>query len=353
MYKVIIIDDEPWAREVIKSLGNWEKYKLDIIGEAVDGENGLELIQKTDPNIVITDMRMPALSGPQLLKTIEEQFPEIKIIVMSGYDDFEYMQQAIRSRAVEYLLKPINGEELNNSLAKCVESLSKTPELFLDNNDQEKYMAYRQLIYDYLLFFNKGQILKTFKLLSAFLEKSSLALKKEEAIMIVFNDFKLLLDQFLKKEGKIAGENNFISKKTTNSSWSELFNNLSNIYAKGIDIIQESLKNSGQLEIEEVKAYINRHFQDPISLETLAQHFFVSKEHLSRKFKSDTGENISSYIIRKRMEQAKQLLKEGKLSIKETARITGYNDLAYFYRVFKKYYGRTPGSICEDQEERH
>lgn len=349
MYKVIIIDDEPWAREVIKSLGNWEKYKLDIVGEAVDGENGLELIKKTKPNIVITDMRMPAVDGPELLKTIAQQFPEIKIIVMSGYDDFQYMQQAIRSRAIEYLLKPIKEDELNSSLAKCVESLSKKTQLFLNTKQQEKYLAYRQLIYEYLLSLNKAPILRTFKHLKSFMEESSLAVKKEKGILLVFNDFKLMLDDFLTKEGAVTRKENLNSAEIIDFSWIELFDKLSNIYSEGINIIQESIKNSGQLEIEEVQAHINRHFQDPISLETLAQHFFVSKEHLSRKFKSYSGENISSYIIRKKMEKAKQLLAEGKLSIKETAQITGYKDLAYFYRVFKKYHGTTPGAICDDQ----
>lgn len=349
MYKVIIIDDEPWAREVIKSLGSWEKYKLDIVGEAVDGKNGLELIKKVKPNIVITDMRMPALDGPELLKTIEEQFPEIKIIVMSGYDDFEYMQQAIRSHAVEYLLKPINEKELNSSLDKCVQDLSKRTQLFTNTNQQEKYTAYRQRIYEYLLSLNKAPILRTFKQLCSFIEKSSLALKKEKGMLLVFNDFMLMLSDFLTKEGAAQEQENIIPAKITALTWIELFNNLSDIYSEGINVIEDSIKNSGQLEIEEVKAHINRHFQDPISLETLAQHFFVSKEHLSRKFKSYSDENISSYIIRKRMEKAKQLLEEGKLSIKETARITGYHDLAYFYRVFKKYYGTTPGAIIDQQ----
>ncbi|SIQ33448.1 response regulator transcription factor [Halanaerobium kushneri] len=348
MLKVIIIDDEPWAREVIKSLGRWEKYKLDIVGEAVDGQNGLQLIKKERPDIVITDMRMPALDGPELLKTIAEKFPEIKIIVMSGYDDFEYMQQAIRSQAVEYLLKPINGEELNSSLEKCARILSKKAELFSKAKEQEKYSAYRQRINEYLLSLDKGSILRTFKQLGSFMEKSSPALKKEKGLLLVFNDFKLILDEFLKKEGAAFSEEAIIPAEITALAWIKLFEILSNLYSEGIDTVEDSIKNSGQLEIEEVKAHINSHFQDPISLETLAQHFFVSKEHLSRKFKSYSGENISSYIIRKRMEKAKQLLKEGKLSIKETAQVTGYNDLAYFYRVFKKYYGKTPGSICDE-----
>jgi two-component system response regulator YesN len=345
MYKVIIIDDEPWAREVIKSLGSWEKYKLDLVGEAVDGQNGIQLIAEEKPDIVITDMRMPALAGPELLKTIEAEFPEIKIIVMSGYDDFKYMQQAIRSHAIEYLLKPINGEELNSSLEKCVQLLAKKPQLFANSDQQDKYLAYRQRIYEYLLSLNNGSILRTFKQLGTFIEESSLALKKEKGMHLVFNDFKLILDEFLRKEGAARGKEGLIPEKI---SWLELIKQLSDLYSEAINNVQDSIKNSGQLEIEEVQAHINRHFEDPISLETLARHFFVSREHLSRKFKAYAGENISSYIIRKRMEKAKQLLEEGKLSIKETARVTGYHDLAYFYRVFKKYYGTTPGAISDE-----
>jgi two-component system response regulator YesN len=83
-------------------------------------------------------------------------------------------------------------------------------------------------------------------------------------------------------------------------------------------------------------------------LDTVAQRFFVSKEHLSRAFKSQSGENLSDYISRKRMEKAKELIVEGELAIKHVAKLTGYEDVAYFYRVFKKHFGQTPGDLRKE-----
>src|SRR5690349_8199949 len=119
MYNVLLIDDEPWSREVVKALGLWERLGFRLSDEAEDGNTGLALIGKLRPDVVITDMRMPGLDGVGLLKAINESYPEVKIIVISGYDDFVYLRQAVASRATDYLLKPIDPEELNAALAKC------------------------------------------------------------------------------------------------------------------------------------------------------------------------------------------------------------------------------------------
>jgi two-component system response regulator YesN len=112
MYRVLVVDDEPWSRQVARALGAWAAMDLEIVGEAEDGAAALRLIEKLQPHIVLTDMRMPSIEGAELLKAFSERYPAIKLIVMSGYQDIEYLRQSIRSRAVEYLLKPIDPEEL-------------------------------------------------------------------------------------------------------------------------------------------------------------------------------------------------------------------------------------------------
>ncbi len=157
MFNIVIIDDEPWSREVVKALGAWDNLGLRIVGEAEDGSGGLKLIEEHRPHIVVTDMRMPGLDGVGLLKTMNERFPALKIIVMSGYDDFEYLKQAIRSRAVEYLLKPIDQGELNAALARCVQEMKQAgktaiaswtmPFAFADAGLLEQYVAARARIF--------------------------------------------------------------------------------------------------------------------------------------------------------------------------------------------------------------
>lgn len=118
-YRVLLVDDEPWNRDILRSLGEWETLGMTVAGEAEDGEEAIRLIEQHQPHIIITDMRMPGIDGVELLQTLSGQFPHIKVVVVSGYDDFNYAKHAIRHRATDYLLKPVNPDELNAVLAKC------------------------------------------------------------------------------------------------------------------------------------------------------------------------------------------------------------------------------------------
>jgi two-component system, response regulator YesN len=105
-------------------------------------------------------------------------------------------------------------------------------------------------------------------------------------------------------------------------------------------------KKKSRVDLEEIKEYINRNFTDShLSLEILANKFFVSKEYLSKAFKSMYKCNITEYIVGQRMEHARQLLEDNELQIKSIAAMVGYEDVTYFYRVFKKYYKISPGEM--------
>jgi two-component system, response regulator YesN len=105
-------------------------------------------------------------------------------------------------------------------------------------------------------------------------------------------------------------------------------------------------KKKKRVNLQEIKEYIDRNFADShISLEILANKFFVSKEYLSKAFKNTYGCNITEYIVSRRMEQAKKLLQDNELQIKSIAQMVGYEDVSYFYRVFKKYFKISPGEM--------
>lgn len=363
MYKVLIMDDEPWSREVVKSLGQWDTLNLTIAGEGEDGTEGLKLIQELKPDIVITDMRMPGIEGVELLKTISERFPEVKIIVMSGYDDFVYLKQAIRSRAMEYLIKPIDPEELNASLLRCVRELDEVPDrtkalwgtslVFTDAAVLDKYMSFRQLVYGYLLEMNKTAVFQTLHELKLFMEKTLQGEQHENVWARIGHDFMILLEEYVSENDFDAacvwnGKNSEWAARSGWKSINEVIEDICWLYEKAMNAIENIQKNKNRLDISEVKAYIDRYFQDPISLETVAQRFFVSKEHLSRTFKLLVGENITDYILKRRMEKAKELIVGQKLAIKNVAQMMGYEDLAYFYKVFKKHYGLTPGELRKE-----
>ncbi|MBU5351161.1 response regulator [Paenibacillus barcinonensis] len=112
MKKVVIVDDEIAIRENIRNSVDWEKEGFHYCGDAPDGEMALPLIEECAPDILITDIKMPFMDGLELTSIIRAQKPQIKIIIMSGHDEFRYAQEAIRLGVTEYCLKPVSAAEL-------------------------------------------------------------------------------------------------------------------------------------------------------------------------------------------------------------------------------------------------
>lgn len=120
--KTLLVDDEKHVRDAIRLLAHWEELGITEILEAADGEEAIGLIQEHTPQIVLTDMRMPRKDGTELLTWIHAYMPEIKVIVVSGYDDFEYVRHTILHGGMDYILKPVNPVALNEALKKAATS---------------------------------------------------------------------------------------------------------------------------------------------------------------------------------------------------------------------------------------
>lgn len=116
MIDVIIVDDERLIRQGIARGINWSQIKCRVVALAENGQEGLSLICKHKPGLVITDIRMPLLSGLDMIKQAKEHVPDTDYIVLSGYDDFSYARKAIGCGVLDYLLKPIDEEELEKKI---------------------------------------------------------------------------------------------------------------------------------------------------------------------------------------------------------------------------------------------
>lgn len=138
IYTVIVADDEEEIRRGIVRKVNWEKVGFKVIGEAENGADALELVDKLEPDLLITDIRMPFLSGIELAREIREVRPTVQIAFLSGYDDFSYAQQAIQYNIVSYMLKPISSGEIEEELKKIKADMDKKFALFTQNS-REKY----------------------------------------------------------------------------------------------------------------------------------------------------------------------------------------------------------------------
>lgn len=121
MLKVFLVEDEFVVREGIKNNIDWSGHGYDFCGEAGDGEVAYSMIQKLKPDIVITDIKMPFMDGITLSRMIKSEFPWIEIIILTGYEDFQFAREAIKIGVSCYLLKPVNGE----SIMKEVDALSE------------------------------------------------------------------------------------------------------------------------------------------------------------------------------------------------------------------------------------
>lgn len=114
MLKVLIADDEFIVRRAIRRIGEWEQLGMEVCGETSDGYATLTFILEQKPDIVILDMRMPGMSGEDILEELKKRDIKIKIIVVSGFDSFSYVRKALRYGVADYILKPVDRTEFND-----------------------------------------------------------------------------------------------------------------------------------------------------------------------------------------------------------------------------------------------
>lgn len=123
MFKVFIVDDDPAIVDGLKKMVAWEEYGMDIPGTAFDGMEAWEFMAGNEVDILITDIRMPFLDGLGLIQKVKEAGWDTRFIVLSGYDDFEYLKECIKLGIENYLLKPVNEQELTATLVAALEKL--------------------------------------------------------------------------------------------------------------------------------------------------------------------------------------------------------------------------------------
>ena len=125
MYNLILVDDEEEVRKGVLNKIDWNMIGFRVLGEAANGLEALEIAEKNTPDVLITDIRMPFMDGLTLTKKMREKYPTLKIVILTGFDEFEYAQKAIKLDVVEYILKPISSKELIDVLLNIKQKLDE------------------------------------------------------------------------------------------------------------------------------------------------------------------------------------------------------------------------------------
>lgn len=145
-YKVFFVEDEIITREGIRDNVDWQASGFEFCGEATDGEMALPLLRTTQPDVLITDIKMPFMDGLQLSKIVREHMPWIKIIILSGHDEFEYAQKAISLGVTDYLLKPVTVQKLQSTLQQLTVQLDKERKEQAELKKLQEQMADNRLL---------------------------------------------------------------------------------------------------------------------------------------------------------------------------------------------------------------
>lgn len=403
MIKVLIADDEPRIRRGIKSIIGFEEDGFELVGEAEDGEEALCLAKEKKPDILLLDICMPFLNGIQLIEELNKVLYNPVVIIISGHDEFNYAQAALRLKVFDYVLKPIDRENFKSLLSKAKKEVILRRKL--DERENFKNMVLENNI-SYL----KDNFFKAW--LNGKLEADELKIRMENFGINYSNNMGIALIKILEKNfvGIVnKNERELISYGIINFS-KEFMSSFNNLYVfqysssrvvilcdvesivpwkKGlleleekisslfrIDIIIEnSLLTKNPMEIKntfnklksnvlekskktpivlEVEKYIKKNYGDEnLSIEKLSNKLGISQTYLTRLLKKELGMSFIDYLTYIRIQNSIELMKEPSIKIYEISSLVGYSTQHYFSNVFKKHMGMSPNDyrMCMNNED--
>lgn len=384
MLKILFVDDDAVARRNIVKRIDWAAHGWDLVYTARDGVDALEFTKYTQPDVIISDIKMPIMDGIELANIAREYYPELFFIFLSGYKEFEYAKQAIALKAIDYLNKPISNEELIEVLERAEQQCKKNKEINRILN--ERYPLIQRQYISKLMFDNFKEIddtvLQVFDInmenglgIVMFMEMQTVCSDNERnracfqkmckiltktyrgSLFFGMDDLQMFIiytqpdchekERFIEKIHEMEAYINQLLKEEFLTSGifyhGEIMQELKDLYGSYQKALQE--KNSeGHMLLLQVKRYIESHFQDSdMTLTYIAEHFHINHCYLTRLYKEQFGVNLYDYLIQVRMEKSIEYLKTTDMKQYEIAEAVGYKNSQYFSISFKKHYGCTVG----------
>ena len=348
MLKAIIVDDEDLFRKNLKQKIDWDAYRLQLEGEASNGQEALSLIARTRPNIIICDIKMPIMDGLELLKRIQDQ-PHIKFIILSGYSDFQFIRTAIKYGAFDYILKPIQPEELAGVLLRAVEDIEAArqqakKEIDLSLDIREKLLGKYESLYIHLVESRDLEgIYQSIDTFYAELEEYPAPHLYQNSVREFIYLLNKICDTFRidkaiisqKASGRSLEAGGYFQKEMVVQRIKEIFKAIIDDLAYQKNVDRKKI-------VYNVISDIEKNYFGKISLELISKKYYINPSYFSQLFKSVTNETFSNYVIKYRIQKAKELMKIGGLKIYQIAEMVGYEDEKHFSQLFKKNTGVSP-----------
>lgn len=393
MYKILIVDDEYFYREALKSTIPWENYGCCICGEANNGVVGLERAKELRPDIVLADVSMPFMDGLQMIEALREELPETLFSIVTGYSEFEYAKRGMELGVKHFVVKPVSDKELVECVEQMVRELNARvtqkkeytslrfwADKNIGNNQREflemllegdKTITTERFFYEcenlQLPIQNGGYVVcclsvntrspvnltpqewehKLQSELDSHLKRQKYVLQcSSKNIRILFFDVPPMVWDALRLRALMQKlQLTFMQELvcTVSAGVGSYCLDYTEIPASRKEA-EHSMKEIATSElVGRMLQYIHENYDDAdLTLQKIADALFSNYSYLSAQFTKEIGMSASQYISRFRMTKAADALQSGVENMVQIACDVGYTDVKYFYRCFKKEFGITP-----------
>ncbi len=326
-FRAVLVDDEVWALRGLQGVVDWDSFGFEIVGTFTDSVEALSKIKELSPDILFTDIRMPDLDGMELIEKVKNIIPGIFFVIVSAYRDFEIAKKALKNEVSDYLLKPLDKEEVKNALKSIHERLSA---------QQKKDFN----ILDYDLSDSKNlsnpEVERTL---------SSINYTQDSHILISSSPcdgFRIHLKGYpyvYIVSGSVSLSDNALTGQSTLgltiSCMSEKLKEACMSYDGGFSF-------SSNEQTSKIQAYLYENLSQKLSMEDVAGAFFLSKSYIFELFREYSDTSAMNFLKSVRLNKAARLLKSTQRNVGSIAEEVGFDDLSYFSKTFKAKYGVSP-----------
>lgn len=398
MWKVLIADDEPKIRQGLKNALETFGLPIQVCGEAKNGVEALKKAEETRPDILLVDICMPKLSGIQFLQEVKKLELDCKMIIISGFNEFSYAQQAISLGVSSYLLKPIPEEELKAELESVMKGLENerkdrkyhalmkqqinknSPYLrdtffqnWLDGKLDEAEQRVQREFLDIRLSEEVTMLLLSVRtdlegstidgtqqeeLYKSVMERSVRKVAGDDRSLYVFmgrsQDVTGILEGYSTNTDKLRQE---LSQDTDRIAEGKYYIQVKNCRREDIPAIYEEMEASARRIMEcrpivaQARQYIYAHYAErDLDLTQVAANIGCNPSYLSRTMKQELGISFKDYLTMLRIRQAKNLMRDRGLSLNQIAEKVGYSNQHYFSAAFKNCQGVSPSEYRRSVE---